>query len=635
MGRLFTIFLLVTGGLMAPLQIAQAQTEKNSAALDSTTPSDFELLNTRYRFENDGTGQKEVTARIRVFTWAGVMQWPELSFDYKPSHERVQILYVRILKKDGRVVNVNTDKILAPRGIFREGGIAGFDFNDKRVAMPSFAPGDSIEYDVETVVHTPLTPGQFSEVYSFTPCRIVDEQLEINIPADREVKLKTKPGIGMSIANESGRRIYRWAATHEGSKCDGVRNKAMVQDLLEQTPDVQISTFASWEDVGRWYAEMERGRRVPSPAVRSKADELTQGMKTDLEKVAALYAFTATKIKYFSMVSFGIGGYEPHTADEVLRSGYGDCKDKDTLLSALLEAEGFHSSSVLINPFRSLDPDVPSPWPFTHVITMLPLGREEIWMDSSSGVLPLRMLPYTLRQKKALVIPPTGVPHFEETPAEAPIESSVLEMIDGKVDAEGSLDASVSITACGDSAALLRQSFLAAAGSELPATVRAVIKGVSEGVSDVKVSGTADFAEPFQVSFRVHTPKFLRVNGKISELTLPMSDFSLAGTNDVGQNESDAGNSKPVEFGPPGEYTYRVKLEVEPTQTLEGLSPVSLERSFGAYKARYRVQGNLLLAERKLTLRTNEAPPIVMGDYAAFREKVLADTATSLRIVPR
>jgi hypothetical protein len=162
-----------------------------------------------------------------------------------------------------------------------------------------------------------------------------------------------------------------------------------------------------------------------------------------------------------------------------------------------------------------------------------------------------------------------------------------------------------------------------------------VIKGVSEGVSDVKVSGTADFAEPFQVSFRVHTPKFLRVNGKISELTLPMSDFSLAGTNDVGQNESDAGNSKPVEFGPPGEYTYGVKLEVEPTQTLEGLSPVSLERSFGAYKARYRVQGNLLLAERKLTLRTNEAPPIVMGDYAAFREKVLADTATSLRIVPR
>jgi len=41
------------------------------------------------------------------------------------------------------------------------------------------------------------------------------------------------------------------------------------------------------------------------------------------------------------------------------------------LLASLLEAEGMHASSVLINSSRKLDPDVPSPSQFDHVITML------------------------------------------------------------------------------------------------------------------------------------------------------------------------------------------------------------------------------------------------------------------------
>jgi len=75
-----------------------------------------------------------------------------------------------------------------------------------------------------------------------------------------------------------------------------------------------------------------------------------------------------------------------------------------------------HASSVLINPIRKLDPEMPSPWPFTHVITMLSFGKDEIWMDSSSGV-PFRTLPSVLQKKKALVIPAAGTPYFEETPA--------------------------------------------------------------------------------------------------------------------------------------------------------------------------------------------------------------------------
>jgi hypothetical protein len=57
-------------------------------------------------------------------------------------------------------------------------------------------------------------------------------------------------------------------------------------------------------------------------------------------------------------------------------------------LAALLEAEGFHASSVLISSVYKLDTEVPSPGQFNHAITMVPLAKEEVWMDTTTEVAP-------------------------------------------------------------------------------------------------------------------------------------------------------------------------------------------------------------------------------------------------------
>src|SRR5208337_678474 len=156
-----------------------------------------------------------------------------------------------------------------------------------------------------------------------------------------------------------------------------------------------------------------------------------KGLTTDLEKSETLYDFVAKNFRYVSL-SLGAGRYQPHAAADVLHNQYGDCKDKHTLLASMLEAEGFHADSVLINSSRKLDPDVPSPSQFDHVITMLPMKMtkgnetEEVWMDTTAEVAPFRLLAFTLRKKQALVIPPAEppssvAPHLEETPADTPM----------------------------------------------------------------------------------------------------------------------------------------------------------------------------------------------------------------------
>ena len=286
-----------------------------------------------------------------------------------------------------------------------------------------------------TVIRRPLAPGQFWAQHNFQSNAVMDEQLEIDIPSGRAVKVKTKPDIDAWETRDSKRGIYHWKSLNPTLKY-----RQSTTDPWHETADVQLSSFGSWEEVGRWYARLEENRRIPTTEVRAKADELTKGLHSDLEKAEALYEFVAKKIKYLSLMSLGVGGYVPSSANEVLRKGNGDCKDKVTLLAALLEAKGMYASSVLINPNRELEPEVPSPWPFTHVITMLPLGDEKIWMDPSSALLPFRTLSPQLRKKQGLVMPPGGAPYFEETPQDAPVSKSWLEKLDGRVGQNGVLN---------------------------------------------------------------------------------------------------------------------------------------------------------------------------------------------------
>src|SRR5216684_3921770 len=262
---------------------------------------------------------------------------------------------------------------------------------------------------------------------------VLDEQLELDVPKDRNIKLKTKPGNDPKITEANGRRLYAWTSSHiDKDEDDKKKDKQKKPRKEPEAPAVQMTTFASWEEMGRWYAGLEKDRRQPTAEIRAKSAALTAGKATDLDKIQALYDYVAPNFRYISL-SFGVGRYQPHSAADVLHNEYGDCKDKHTLLASLLEASGYHASSVLINSGRKIDADVASPSQFDHVFTMVPLGKEEVFMDSTTEVAPFRLLSPVLRKKQALIIPPTGgppasaspaggpqggVPHLEETPAD-------------------------------------------------------------------------------------------------------------------------------------------------------------------------------------------------------------------------
>jgi tetratricopeptide (TPR) repeat protein/transglutaminase-like putative cysteine protease len=628
---IFALFLF----LSSAATLAQ-KPEAKPAAGTASKPPDYsqeayvvEQLSTSYRFENDGTGRKEVKARIKVQSEAGVEQWGQLVMGYSSANERVEIPYVRVLQASGKVVTATPDAVQDLTAPVQREAPVYTDYRQKHITVPGLRPGDVLEYDIVTVIHTALAPGQFWMQYDFDKGDIVlEEQLEIDIPQGRAVKLKTKPGVDPVISEKDGRRIYRWTASHLERE-DEDKDKKKRRPSEPEPPAIQLTTFDSWEQMGRWYAGLEKDRLQPTPEIKAKAAELTAGKATDLEKIEALYDYVATNFRYISL-SFGVGRYQPHAAADVLHNQYGDCKDKHTLLAALLEAEGFHPSSVLINSSRKLDPDVPSPSQFDHMITLVPLGKEEIWMDTTTEVAPFRLLSFNIRKKQALVIPDEGTPHLEETPADPPMQDTQLEDIDGTVNSIGKLQAHVKLELRGDAELLMRLVFRRVPNAKWNDLIKQmnIIGGLNGEITNLKVGDPADTHKPFQFEYDISAENFLDWTKKKSELTLPLSQMGLADADE----DNTGPDAEPIRLGAPNQHLYRIKLTFPAGYTPTAPLPFAMKRDYATYDASYKVAGTEFTAERTLVTEVSELPATRTSDYLAFRRAVMADAAQTLLV---
>ena len=623
----------------APSASAQASASAGKEKLHDYLQESFviEKMHSHYTFEADGTGRKETVARIRVQSEAGVQQWGQLQEGYNSANERVEIPYVRVLKQDGTVVKAGDDAVQDLSAPVEHEAPVYTDYRQKHITVPGLRPGEVLEYDMVTVIHTPLASGQFWADYEFDKSNIdLDETLDVDVPAGRPLKLKCKPGMDPKITEANGRRIYHWSGSHlereDDDKAKDKDKKKKKHRPDDDRPDIQLTTFATWEQIGRWYADLEKDRRAPTPEVRAKAQELTKGLNTDLDKTEALYDFVAKNFRYVSL-SLGVGRYQPHAAADVLHDQYGDCKDKHTLLASLLEAEGLHASSVLINSSRKLDPDLPSPSQFDHVITMLPMGNEEVWMDTTSEVAPFRLLAYSLRNKQALVIPPVNppsavAPHLELTPAGTPMPDSERSEIEGKINDIGKLEAHVHYEFRGDEELLLRSVFRRVPEANWQRVAENINAGLGGDITHLIVSDPAATREPFTLSYDVSKVNFLDWSKKKTEIVLPLVQFSLPEADD---DDTDA-DAEPVKLGPKGEYSYSIRLELPAKYTAHAPLAFSLKRDYAEYEATYKVDGGTFTAGRKLILHQDDLPVARASDYESFRRAVGEDLAQHLSV---
>ena len=253
--------LLGLGYLFASLSFAQSPaTSHLSTQPDySKEASVIESYHTAVSYENDGTGTRTIALRARVQSDAGVQQYGLLQFSYSSTNEEVAIDYVRVQKPDGTVVETPPDSVQdMPAEITRQAPFYT-DYHEKHVPVQGLGVGDVLEYRVHFRVLKPLIPGQFWYADDFIRTGIVlDEELEINVPKDREVKFKS-PDVKPVIREEAMRRIFLWKTSN------------LEQNQPEETlpgslapPGVLLSSFRSWEELGAWWSGLAQPQVTPN-----------------------------------------------------------------------------------------------------------------------------------------------------------------------------------------------------------------------------------------------------------------------------------------------------------------------------------------------------------------------------------
>jgi tetratricopeptide (TPR) repeat protein/transglutaminase-like putative cysteine protease len=583
----------------------------------------IEKLETNVRFAADGTSEREQIVQVHLQSDAAVRQFGVLSFAFDNDGERVAVDYVRVRKADGSTVETPASNFQETRSAV--GTIAPMysDLRETQIPVKALAKGDTLEYRTRWIRTKPVVQNQFWYEHDFVQdAPVQEETLTVSVPPGQFVKLSS-PGMPSQVREENGLKTYFWKTAHLETKAPD--NTQKTKSAKKPAHSVQLTTFRSWEEVGRWYAQLSAEKTAVTPAIQAKSAELVKGLSTNAEKQRAIYDYVSTRFRYIS-VSLGVGRYQPHAAEEVMSNLYGDCKDKHTLLAALLKAAGIEAWPALIGAGLPFDPDVPSPGQFNHLITVVPGEGGYVWLDSTPEVAPFGLLQKTLRNQQALVMPSSGLPKLMTTPAEPAVPHSERLQVKAVLKSDGTLTGHIDITTRGDAELILRSVFHQTSPSQWQEVAQRISlgSGYAGKVSAVDIDNPQDTTKPFHYGYdytRENYPDWanLRISPPFPGLGLP---------------EQKEKPSEPIEVGNTGDYTYEASLTLPPGYSLEIPARMDQSSDFAEYHATWSFKDSVLTGQRTLTIRTEQVPVSGWEQYQRFRTAINGNQEQWIRLTP-
>ena len=195
--------------------------------------------------------------------------------------------------------------------------------------------------------------------------------------------------------------------------------EAGATSLLDHDPRIVISTFESYEQLGRSYWSAVEAKTKPTAEISKLAEQITAGITDKRAQAEAIDHWIKQNIRYVG-VYLGTGRVVANDPMTVLTNKYGDCKDHATLMMALLAAKGIASEQVLINLGDVYTvPEIVSPNYFNHAMIYLP--EFGLYDDPTANFAAFGVLAQQAYDKPVLRVSAQGA-KVARTPAMKPAE---------------------------------------------------------------------------------------------------------------------------------------------------------------------------------------------------------------------
>jgi hypothetical protein len=613
----------------------QEKTQEKAAVKPAPKiPAEIELLETRIRFETDGSSRKEVHARVKINDELGVRQFARLNFEFNRGFEQIEIPLVRITHPSGGTADVLPSAITDTPNPAVVNSPAYQDVRVKSVRILGLEPGDVLEYRViTTVTHPPLAPDIWLE-HEFDRSGVVAKEVfDLDLPCSRLKDSQSLRRIEMDVTipavesqdAASDRCIFQWHVSHPAPS--GKRNVDSASDT-RQRPDVTLSSFLVWGIFSDQFAQLLHSAKA-LPSVSDKALALTSPFAKPQEKLEALYNFVSEKITTVDL-PLGATGFRTRPPADILASGYATPEDKFVLLSTLASSLNLQLDAALAGNSLDLPKELPRPSLFTRILTMC---GTNVWCDPSIEVAPFGLLPPGLRGKQALWVrrlPDCGptadcvATLWATIPADLPFASFQKVRADANLGPTGTLTAKLKYTTRGENELLLRVAFHKTPKENWKnvAQLLALSDGFRGQITNVTASNPYETQDPFTVEYEITQPKFVDWSKK--PLRIPAL-LPVLGLPDPPEKPATGAAHSPIDLGTPLDVEVSATLHLPPGTIAHIPTGTSVERDFATYTSQYSAKDATLTASRHLNFILREIAADRAADYNAFLHAVQSD----------
>jgi transglutaminase-like putative cysteine protease len=185
------------------------------------------------------------------------------------------------------------------------------------------------------------------------------------------------------IEKSANRVSYSW----ERHNIPAIVEEANRPPFNEIVSSVACSMFADWQPIYEWNGDkLAKHMAETSPEITKQVEELTAGLMSDEEKIAAIYYWVQKEIRYISIKGDVVAGLAGHPARETFEKKYGDCVDKSVLMCAMLRQLGFdaHPVGAMTNGGGEWHQDIPRFYA-NHSFVYLRLKDGSVrWLDPTT-----------------------------------------------------------------------------------------------------------------------------------------------------------------------------------------------------------------------------------------------------------
>jgi hypothetical protein len=526
------------------------------------------------------------------------------------------------------------------------------DVKEKLIRIPAPEPGNVVGFEIESEEH-PFILQDWWDFQDTIPVR--EARYTLQLPPGWEYKAAWINSTEIQPA-PSGNNQWQWVV----SDIKPIRHEDYMPPWRGISSQVIISFlppggsnkkgFENWAEMGRWENDLTQGRRDPSPELKQKVAELTANVPTTLGKMQALANFIQQNIRYVA-IELGIGGLQPHAARDVFAHKYGDCKDKATVLSAMLKEIGVDSYYVAINTVRGgvnaqtppqmfwfnhmilairLPDDVKSP-SLLAIYNYPTLGRLLIF-DPTDEMTPLGQVRGDLQANYGLLIAPDGG-GLIQVPQLSASMSGVHRSGKLSLRADGTLQGDITEAYFGDQGRRQRYELHSVSKSADRIKPIETLLSQSLGTYQITKASLADpenHEAPFEYKYSFVAEKYAKNAGPLLLVRPRLVDSKSSGL-----LEGKEPRRFPVEFRGPHHDADTYEIALPAGYVVDDLPPpVDADYSFASYHSKTESKGDSIVYSRSFEIKELSVPVAKLDELKTLYRIIASDERNTAVLKP-